>query len=231
MKLSAAVLLGFIALLEGCASIEKPDPLEPWNRAVFALNERIDEAVLRPVASVYERVLPAPVQNGVTDFFANSRDLWSATNIVLQGHAKEGGAEFIRFGANTFAGALGVVDVATPLGYSRHDSDFGLTLAHWGVDPGAYIVLPLFGPFTARDAVALPLDLLASPLRLLHTVPLRNTLVVTDLVNTRANMLSATDTIDGIALDKYSFVRDAYLQRRRSRVETLDGDGKEGGGP
>lgn len=214
MKSIVGLLLCAAVLLGGCASMERPDPLEPLNRKVFAFNEGLDKVVLKPAATAYEKVVPGPIRTGTGNFFANSRDLWSATNLLLQGRGADGMAGMARFGANTVFGVLGLFDVASGWGLERQPSDLGLTLRRWGVGPGAYLVLPVFGASTVRDAAGLPADLLATPLTALTNVPLRNSLTVTDLVHTRARLLPVTRMLEDVALDRYLFVRDAYLQRR-----------------
>jgi phospholipid-binding lipoprotein MlaA len=218
MRRSTSVLLCSVVLLAGCATAQRPDPLEPMNRKVFAFNEAVDKAVLKPAAQVYQAVLPSPVQLVVTNFFGNVKDAWSAVNLFLQGRIADGFNDVMRFGTNTVFGFGGVMDVATELGFERHGEDFGQTLGRWGVPSGAYIVWPILGPSTVRDSIGLPVDLKASPEAVVSVSLTRNTMTGIRLVSTRAGILSATNLIDEIALDKYSFVRNAYLQRRRSLV-------------
>jgi len=213
-----AALLCSVVLLAGCATAQRPDPLEPVNRQVFAFNEAVDQVVLKPVALAYEAVLPSPVQLAVSNFFGNVRDVWSAVNLFLQGRIADGFSDVMRFGTNTVFGFGGVMDVATELGFERHGEDFGQTLGRWGVPNGAYIVWPILGPSTLRDSIGLPVDMQASPEALVSVSLARNTMTGLRLVSTRAGLLSATKLIDEIALDKYAFVRNAYLQRRRSLV-------------
>jgi len=204
--------------LAGCATPQKPDPLEPVNRKIYAFNDTVDRAVLKPVATVYKDNVPQPVRTGVTNFFGNVKDVWSAVNLFLQGRVGDGFSDLMRFGTNTVFGVFGVFDVATDLGMPKHGEDLGQTLGRWGVGPGAYLVLPFFGPSTVRDVTDLPFDLQASPTGFVDRIPVRNSLTATGIVNTRANLLSAGDLMDEIALDKYVFLRDAYLQRRLSLV-------------
>jgi phospholipid-binding lipoprotein MlaA len=219
LRPAAATLLivGSMALT-GCATTQNPDPLEPWNRKVFAFNEVVDNAVLKPVATTYRDVVPAPVRKGATNFFNNVQDAWSAVNLVLQGRFRDGASDLLRFGTNTVFGLLGVIDVASELGLQRHNEDFGQTLGKWGLGPGAYIVWPILGPSTIRDSIALPIETQVTPETWASSVRLRNSLTATRIVNTRANLLQASSLLDDAALDKYSFLRDAFLQRRRSLV-------------
>ena len=219
------LLLGLLLVaagLAGCATPQRPDPLEPWNRKVFAFNEGLDKAVLKPTATVYQKVVPSPVRTAATNFFNNIYDLWSATNLFLQGRVTDGLSDVMRFGSNTVFGVLGLADVASEMGMERHNEDFGQTLGRWGMGPGAYIVWPLIGPSTVRDSVALPIELQITPESFVSPDLASNTLLGVRLLNTRANLLQAGNVLDGIALDKYTFMRDAYLQRRRSLV--YDGD-------
>jgi phospholipid-binding lipoprotein MlaA len=204
--------------LGACATAQNPDPFEPVNRKVYAFNDVVDRAVLKPVATVYKDNVPSPVRTGVTNFFANFSDIWSAINLFLQGRVADGLSDLTRVGTNTVFGVLGLFDVATDLGMERHGQDFGQTLGRWGVGPGAYLVLPLLGPSSGRDVLGLPIEWQISPNQFIEQVPVRNTLTATRIVNTRANLLSTTGLLDDIALDKYSFTRDAYLQRRRSLI-------------
>lgn len=214
-------LIAFVAasaLLGGCATVERPDPLEPLNRKVFAFNDAIDGAVLKPVGTGYLKVVPKGVRTGVSNFFANPRDLWSAINLLLQGRPVDALSDVARFGTNTTIGLLGVFDVARPLGLMRHGEDLGQTLGEWGVGNGAYIVWPLLGSSTTRDSVDLPFEALIAPQNFLASGVLLYGLSVLDVVSLRANALTTTSLIEDAALDSYLFVRDAYLQRRRSLI-------------
>jgi phospholipid-binding lipoprotein MlaA len=221
-----------LALAGGCATTQAPDPLEPLNRKVFALNEGIDKVVLKPAATAYTAVVPGPVRGGVSNFFANSQDLWSAANLLLQGQGAEGAREVARFGTNSVVGVFGVFDVATRFGLDRYGETFGSTLEAWGIAPGAYIVWPLFGPSTARDSIGIPVDILANPLTWISIVPLRNEITIGRFVDQRAKALPLTKMIDDVALDKYLYVRDAYLQRHDRRVrDDESGIGADGADP
>jgi phospholipid-binding lipoprotein MlaA len=214
-----ALLLGSaMLLLAGCATVHNPDPLESLNRKTFALNESVDKAVLAPVARTYRRVVPAPVRTGVGNVFSNTKDLWSAINLGLQGRPAEGASDALRFGTNTVFGVLGIFDVATRVGLEKHGEDFGQTLGVWGVGPGAYLVLPLLGPSSLREAASFPLDALGTVSLSGSDVALGNSLMALELTDGRATLLPVTDMVDRVALDKYSFVRDAWLQRRQHLV-------------
>ncbi len=206
------------ALLGGCAvspSALPHDPWEPFNREVTGFNENLDKAVLKPVATVYQNVAPALVRQGVSNFFANVSDVWSLVNNVLQLKPKESVETLFRVGVNTTMGLGGLIDVATELRLARHREDFGQTLGYWGVPTGPYLVLPLLGPSTLRDSLAMPVDRQVDLVGNLSQVPLRNSLTTLRIIDTRADFLQVGNLLDDAALDKYSFTRDAYLQRRR----------------
>jgi len=228
LLVALAVLLG----LGGCATVQqaravgpgaKLDPWENWNRKVFAFNEGLDEHFLRPVATGYAKVVPQFVRRGVDNFFANAADAWSVVNNILQGKAEPASQDFARVLTNTVFGFLGVLDIASEMGLEHHYEDLGQTFGRWGFGPGAYVVWPVLGPSSVRDSIALPADRwLASPAGYINDGRWAAGISALQLVNTRANLLGASALLNDIALDKYSFVRDAYLQRRRSLV--YDGD-------
>ncbi|MET0336091.1 MAG: VacJ family lipoprotein [Rhizobacter sp.] len=233
--LSALLAALSLLMLTGCATTTAPasgksraaqvDPWERWNRKVYSFNDTVDEAVLKPVATTYTKVVPNPVRRGVNNFFGNVSDVWSAFNNFLQGKFSNGLQDVVRFGTNTLFGLGGFLDVASEFGADRQGEDFGQTLGRWGMAPGPYIVWPLIGPSTARDSLALPLDAQVSPALFTHSTAAKFATTGLQAINTRANLLGASGMLDDIALDKYVFVRDAYLQRRRSLV--YDGDPPE----
>ncbi|MEN9543967.1 MAG: hypothetical protein RLZZ598_800 [Pseudomonadota bacterium] len=210
---------GLLALgLGACATVDRPDPIEAYNRKIFAFNEGVDKYAIAPVATTYRDLTPQPVRIGIDNFFHNFQDAWSVVNLLLQGRIADAGNDLIRFGLNSTFGFGGIIDWAGELGLERHDADFGLTLGRWGFESGAYIVWPIFGPSTVRDTIGLPADIQFSPDQFVGSVALRNSLTGLRLVNARSQLLAATGLIDTIALDKYTFVRDAYLQRRRNLI-------------
>lgn len=211
--------LAFPVLLGGCATSGDPrDPLEGFNRAMFAFNEGVDTVLIRPVAQGYDAVMPTPIRTGVTNFFGNVADLFIGVNNLLQGKPAHAASDFGRVAINSTIGILGLFDVATEMGLDKHEEDFGQTFGRWGVGTGAYVVLPLFGPRTLRDTVGLVLDVSTDPVANLGDVSTRNSLAALRLIDNRADLLPADRVIAEAALDKYAYVRDAYLQRRRSLV-------------
>ena len=220
-RLFGLLLLGALGALGGCATTggNSGDPLEGYNRAMFRFNDGVDKAIIKPVASGYKAVLPEFARTGVTNFFSNLGDIWIGINNVLQGKIGAGASDFGRFAINTTAGILGLFDVASNAGLEKHNEDFGQTLGRWGVGSGVYVVLPILGSSSVRDAFSrLAVDWHGDPLWYVGNVPTRNELLGVRLVNERANLLDIGQMAEEAALDHYAYVRGAYLQRRRSLV-------------
>jgi phospholipid-binding lipoprotein MlaA len=216
----AIAALGLL-ILSGCATVKNPDPSDPWesfNRGTFAVNDAIDGAVLKPVAQGYRAVTPGFLRAGVSNAFSNLGEPVSGVNALLQGKPKDALTTVGRFAVNTVFGIFGLWDVATPMGLEQKDEDFGQTLGVWGAGPGPYVVLPLFGPSSVRDAAGRLVDAPLSPTRYIDKEGVRLGLTVLGVVDTRTNLLEAEKVLDTAALDKYSFIRDAYSQRRASKV-------------
>jgi phospholipid-binding lipoprotein MlaA len=193
---------------------DRLDPWESWNRKVFAFNEKLDEAVLKPVAKAYVAVVPSPVRTGVGNFIGNIQDAWSAVNLFLQGRFKAGAEQTMRVAINTGLGLAGVLDIASDAGLDKNTQDLGKTLGKWGVGTGAYVVWPVLGPSSLRDSLAMPVDMRVAAPVVFDDGAAKTAIGVLGVVNTRASLLKAGELVDGIALDKYVFYRDAYLQRR-----------------
>lgn len=215
---SAAVVLGAALLLAGCAGPNPRDPYEGYNRAMFKFNDTVDTYALKPVATVYRDVTPSFVQTGVGNFFGNLSDAWSGVNNLLQGKGGDGMTDITRFALNSTLGVLGLFDVATPAGLEKHKEDFGQTLGVWGLEPGPYLVLPLLGPSTVRDTVALPADFAGNIWRYKEPTHVRNIGAGINLIDTRASLLDAGNLLEDASLDRYEFLRDGYLQRRENQV-------------
>lgn len=226
------LLAALLPALAGCAGFNKNprDPLEPMNRKVMEFNDGVDAMVLKPAATVYRNGVPALVRTGVSNFFGNLGDGWNFVNSALQFKFQNAAENFMRLNVNTFFGLGGILDIASELNIERHKEDFGQTLGRWGVPAGPYIVLPLLGPSTLRDALVLPIERKGDPLHLVDPAETRNSLYVLRAVDVRANLLRVGSLIEGAALDKYSFTRDAYLQRRRASIvegRELESEGSE----
>jgi phospholipid-binding lipoprotein MlaA len=210
-----------LAATAGCATgpdRNPADPLEPLNRATWRFNDAIDRSIAQPVARGYNRVVPRPIRTGVGNFFANLGDVPVMLNNFAQLRFADGMSDLMRIALNSTFGLLGVLDIATPAGIPAHAQDFGLTLGHYGVPSGPYLVLPLFGPSSFRDAAGFGVDQYANPVT--YADPrLRNSLWGLNFVSTRAHYLNATDLLEQAALDKYLFVRDAWLARRKSKLD------------
>ena len=209
--------------LSACATpmAERSDPRDPYenlNRKVFVVNQVFDQVLLKPVAKGYSNYAPDFIQTTIGNFFGNLADVWTAVNNFLQGKPREGIQDTGRVAVNTVFGVAGLADVATKLGLPKHQEDFGQTLGVWGVKPGPYVMLPLFGPSTMRDALAKPLDLYADPVNLATRADVEYSLRAVRLVDDRARLLPTTDMIEKVALDPYQFVRDAHFQQREARV-------------
>lgn len=195
---------------------ENEDPWESFNRGVFRFNDALDRWALKPVAQGYRNVTPDIVEDGVHNVFRNLGEVRNLTNNLLQLKMRDAGVDTARFFFNTTFGVLGIFDVATKMGLQRNDEDFGQTLGAWGVKSGPYVVLPLLGPSTLRDTVSLYPDSFTSQYRYINDVPVRNSMFALNIVDTRANLLTAERLIAG---DKYRFIRNAYLQNREFKVQ------------
>lgn len=206
--------------LAGCATAHDPrDPLEPVNRGIYQFNEAVDKAVLKPVAKGYKAVVPPPVRSGVTNVFGNFTDVTTAINNLLQGKLADAVSDVGRIAVNSTVGIFGVFDVASRIGLNKHYEDFGQTLGKWGIADGPYVVLPLLGPSDFRDTVGLGLAYFTDPEFWLVTHSPETYIVFgVRVVNLRANLLDAERIFDAAAIDKYAFLRDAYLQRRRMLI-------------
>lgn len=221
MKAAPVFALAAALALSGCASTNPSDPLETYNRAAFGFNDALDRVALKPAAEAYQ-TLPDFMRQGVYNFFSNLEDVGNGLNNVLQGKFRAGASDFGRFALNTTFGVGGLFDLATGAGLDKHYEDFGQTLAYWGVESGPYVVLPFFGPSTLRDAAVKPVDFKTDPWLYVKPVRTRNIGTVVRVIDGRAALLDASNLLEDAALDRYQFVRDAYLQRRRSQV--YDGD-------
>ena len=212
-----------LLLVSGCATVEgERDPRDPWegfNRGVYRFNETFDEYIAQPVARGYVAVQHQEIRTRVSNFFSNIQDLLIGANNFLQGKFEDGVNDWARFAFNSTIGLFGIHDVASDFpGLEKHNEDFGQTLGRWGAGPGPYLILPFLGSSTVRDAAGTAVDWAVQPVGEVRPIELRNTLYGLYFVDTRAQLLEASRILEEAALDKYTFQRDAYLQRRRSLI-------------
>lgn len=214
-------ILFIFCIISGCATnsnANPTDPFEKYNRNITTFNDAVDRVALKPVATVYRDVTPYLVRKGVSNFFDNLEDAWSFVNGVLQLRPVVATDNFMRTAVNTFFGMGGVLDIASEMGIERHSEDLGKTMGRWGVPSGPYIVLPIMGPTTLRDALTIIAESKADPVSQTRHIPSRNTLYTLRALDTRAELLPLTNFLDAAALDKYTFTRDAFLQKRRAEI-------------
>lgn len=217
-----------LALLvtSGCATgpDRKPgDPFEPANRAIFTFNDALDTHIAQPIAKGYQKVTPQPMRQAISNFFSNLGDISNFANDLLQLKITDATEDLMRLAMNTTFGLGGLIDFATPAGLPKHHQDFGLTMGHYGVPAGPYLVLPVFGPSSVRDGIGMGVDVKFNLLNYIEPA-VRNPMYIAQFVSTRADLLGATDLLQQAALDKYSFVRDAYTQQRKSMIRGSQGN-------
>jgi phospholipid-binding lipoprotein MlaA len=223
---SKTLLLGLIVVLSGCATqpVTNPIAADPWessNRAVFQFNDTVDKAIFKPVAQAYAFIAPQPVRTCIHNIFSNIGDIWAGVNSSLQGRHIDAINTFGRVMLNTTLGLGGCLDLASTTGATRIPNDFGVTLGVWGISSGPYIVLPLIGASTVRDGTGLIADAYVNQVgwgHMISDISVRNSLYGLEVVQRREALLDVTDTLDRTALDRYSFIRDAYLKRRTVQV-------------
>ena len=212
--------LAFALLLGGCATVngDPRDPFEGVNRRVYGFNDKVDTWVMQPVARSYVKVVPGELRDRARNFFGNLADPFIGVNNVLQGKFQDGFFDWVRFGFNSTLGLFGLHDIASDMGYEKHNEDFGQTFGRWGAPTGPYLVLPLLGSSNVRDGLGSVLDFYVDPLSEVRPYRVEYALWGTRVIQVRADLLEASRILEEAALDKYTFQRDAYLQRRRSLV-------------
>jgi len=212
---AAALALG------GCATVSDPDPRDPlegMNRGIYSFNDKVDSWVLKPVATTYRDYVHAEIRDRVRNFFSNIADPMIGVHNLLQGKFEDGFFDFMRFGFNSTFGLLGLHDIASDMGYEKHNEDFGQTFGRWGMGTGPYLVIPLIGSSDLRDGVGLGLDYYFDPMTGVRGKDLRWGLWAVRIVQVRTDLLDASRILEEAALDRYVFLRDAYLQRRRNLI-------------
>lgn len=220
-RMASLALLASLLVLQGCATVQTADARDPWesmNRSVYQFNEVVDTVAIKPAAQLYVKALPSFVRTGVSNFLGNLGDVWSMANSALQLKGQATVETFMRINVNTFFGLGGLLDVATEMRLEKRKEDFGQTLGHWGVKPGPYVVLPLLGPSTLRDTLALPLDMQGDASQRFSDEATRNALTATRILDIRSGLLQTVDLVKAASLDPYTFVRDGYLQKRRNDI-------------
>ena len=223
MSPTRIALLPAILLLTGCSSIsglsnyaQQKDPFESFNRGVYVFNDTLDKAVLKPVAQGYSAVTPNPVKNMVNNFFSNLDDVVVTVNDLLQFKFRQAASDASRVAFNSTFGIFGLFNVVDKL--EKHNEDFGQTLGYWGVPSGPYLMLPFFGPSSVRDGPGRYADSFVSVIGRTENMSARNRDWLAEGINTRAGLLEGEKVMDEAVIDRYSFLRDAYLQRRQSLV-------------
>jgi phospholipid-binding lipoprotein MlaA len=220
-RMASLALLASLLVLQGCATVQTADARDPWesmNRSVYQFNEVVDTVAIKPAAQLYVKALPSFVRTGVSNFLGNLGDVWSMANSALQLKGQATVETLMRIHVNTFLGLGGLLDVATEMRLEKRKEDFGQTLGYWGVKPGPYVVLPLLGPSTLRDSLALPLDMQGDASQRFSDEATRNALTATRILDLRSGLLQTVDVVKAASLDPYTFVRDGYLQKRRNDI-------------
>ncbi len=216
-RVPALILLA--CFLAGCAAPRDPrDPWEPVNRVTFEVNETIDKTIIKPAAIGYKAITPDPVRTWVRNFFSNLNDVIVLANVLLQGKFAQAADDFARLFINSTWGLLGINDIASLVGLEKHNEDLGQTLAVWGLGPGPYFVIPLIGPSTVRDTVGFVGDLYLAPILDIEDAGTRNLVIALRIISARTDLLDVEDLIDEAAMDRYNFIREAYLQRRLNLI-------------
>lgn len=218
----ASITIIVALFLSGCASTKHTpgDPFESVNRVTFEFNRKVDKVLLKPIAKGYKMFTPWPVREGVTNFFSNMGEVPTTINDGLQGQFSHAASDVGRFTINTTVGLLGLFDIASHMGLEKRYNDFGVTLAKWGIRKAPYVVLPILGPSTVRDGLALVVNYQYFTLwPYIYPIRLRNGLFALDVINLRAALLDAENVMTQASLDPYIFMRDAYLQKRNSLID------------
>jgi len=216
----ALALVAATALLAGCATTQsKVDPFEPFNRTMFQVHEVVDGNVVKPVAEAYVKYTPEVIRTGISNFFSNIEDLFVGINNVLEGNGNRAGDDFGRVLLNSSFGLGGLFDLASMMGIERHNQDFGITFGKWGIPQGPYLFVPLVGPTTVRDGTGLAIRAYLGPTTYIFTnVPVRNVIWGVGAIDLRASVLNTESMVDQAALDRYRFIRNAYLRPRQYQV-------------
>jgi len=220
MNTSRLVTALAVVILTGCAAPQTKnpaDPLEPFNRGVYQFNDTVDKAVVKPVAQGYNKAMPDLAKTMISNFFSNLNDVTVTANDFLQLKFVQGFSDGMRVLVNSTIGIGGLIDVASAH-LEKHNEDFGQTLGYWGIGSGPYLMLPILGPSSFRDGIGELADSQVSPVSRTPHVRTRNQMYLTRGINRRSELLTSENVMEGAIIDRYSFIRDAYLQRRQSLV-------------
>lgn len=223
-RIPHTLLSMLVLLLSACATVDPEyadsrDPLEGFNRTMYTFNDNLDQYVAKPLARGYKKITPEPVDRGISNFFSNLDEVSTILNNSLQFKFKDAASDLGRLAVNSTLGLLGFVDVASDMGLQKHYEDFGQTLGAWGMGPGPYLVLPVIGPSSGRDAVGFAADWFTNPLYyVVEDVGVSWGLYLIRFVDRRADLLQTTSILESAALDPYAFTRESYLQRRQNQV-------------
>lgn len=222
MRPSSSLLLAGCFALTGCSTLHlsaaslEVDPFEPFNRKVYAFNDAVDKAAIKPVAQVYAKVMPATAKTLVNNFFSNLDDVTVTANDLLQLKFAQAASDGSRVLFNSTFGVFGLLNVTTRL--EKHNEDFGQTLGYWGCNSGPYLIIPFWGPSSVRDGAGLYADTYVGAIGNTGHIPTRNTAFALNTFNNRVNLLDTEKVLDEATIDRYSSLRDAYLMRRKNLV-------------
>lgn len=221
-KLRLLICAAVVVFTSGCATTgayDERDPLEGFNRSVYSFNQGIDKVLFDPLSKLYQAITPEFVDKGITNFFSNLSEISVVANDILQFKISQAFADASRFVFNSTLGILGFFDVSSSMGLEKHDEDFGQTLGYWGVGSGPYIVVPLFGPTTLRDATGFAVDKgVLNPVFYLESDELRAGLLALNYIDVKSDLLSTNELISDAALDEYEFTKNAYFDKRESQI-------------
>lgn len=222
-----AIFAGLISLLSGCATTgtaDPRDPLEGFNRGVYSVNKTLDTAIFDPVGKVYKFITPEIVDEGITNIFSNLGDVAVVANDILQFKINQAFMDVSRIIFNSTAGIGGFFDVATPIALPKHHEDFGQTLATWGIGPGPYLVVPLFGPSTIRDSIGFAADSFLNPVMYVNDTMTRAGLLTMNYIDFKSDLHATRNLVEDASIDEYEFVKNAYFEKRQSLIN--DGEQK-----
>jgi phospholipid-binding lipoprotein MlaA len=218
-RLWILLLLAGVGTLGGCGTNPR-DPLEGMNRFFYDFNDGLDKVILKPVSDAYVEVVPQHFRDGLGNAFDNLGYGNVILNDILQGNFDQAGNDAARMAVNSIIGVGGIYDVAAVWGLAKHDNDFGITLGKWGVEPGPYLVLPFYGPSSARDVPAIPVGMLTDPITWVNPpLAVKIPLNVTEAIDARSHADKGARLRDQAAIDPYVFTREAYLQYRQARID------------